>query len=142
MRIFSGGVAHVANVVEQDLFDREVELRKQHVEGLSDVVACALSCRSANTAEWQAVLPRRVGDDKSKERYISRLLGNHLIMPLVVMRSFIPEIAEMAGARGKTIILMMDQSKIADGFECLMLSMRAGDPGGVDGEANERRHWL
>jgi hypothetical protein len=124
MRVFSGGVAHVASVVEQDLFDRETELRKQHVEGLADVVACALSCRSANTAEWQAVLPRRVGDDKSKERFISRLLGNDLINPLRVMRGFI---AEMAGADGKTIILMMDQSKISDGFECLMISMRVGE---------------
>lgn len=127
MRVFTGGVAHVASVVERDLFDRETALRKQHVEGLSDVVACALSSRSANTAEWQAVLPRRVGDGKSKERYISRLLGNPLIEPLVVMRGFIPEIAGMAGANGKTVVLMMDQSKIADGFECLMISMRVGE---------------
>ena len=68
MRVFSGGVGHVASVLERDLCDRETGLRKQHVEGLADVVACALSCRSANTAEWQAVLPCRVGDDKSKER--------------------------------------------------------------------------
>jgi hypothetical protein len=127
MRVFTGGVAHVAGVVEQDLFDRETGLRKQHVEGLADVVACALSCRSANTAEWQAVLPRRTCDDKSKERFISRLLANDLIDPLAVMRGFIPEIAEMAGADGKTIILMMDQSKISDGFECLMISMRVGE---------------
>src|SRR5258708_18905866 len=114
MRIFTGGVAHVAGAVEQNLCERETGLRKQHVEGLADVVACALSCRSANTAEWQAVLPRRVGDDKSKERYISRLLGNDLIDPVAVMRGFIPEIAEMAGSNGKTVILPMDQSKISD----------------------------
>lgn len=127
MRVFTGGVAHVAGVVERDLFDRETGLRKQHVEGLADVVACALSCRSANTAEWQAVLPRRVGDDKSKERLISRLLANDLIDPLRVMRGFIPEIAEVAGTNDKTIVLMMDQSKIRDGFECLMISMRVGE---------------
>lgn len=127
MRVFSGGVAHVASVVEQDLFDRDMGLRRQHVEGLADVVACALSCRSANTAEWQAVLPRRTCDDKSKERYISRLLSNDLIDPARVMTGFIPEIAEVAAAGGKTIILMMDQSKIRDGFECLMISMRIGE---------------
>lgn len=127
MRLFSGGVAHVAGVVEQDLFDREVGLRKQHVEGLADVVACALSCRSANTAEWQAVLPRCVDDDKSKERFISRLLANDFIVPHQVMMGFIPEIAEVAGCDGKTIILIMDQTKIADDFECLMLSMRVGE---------------
>jgi len=97
------------------------------VEGLADVIACALSCRSTNTAEWQAVLPRRHVDDKSKERYVSRLLANPLISPLRVMQGFIPEIAEMAGSNGKTIILLMDQSRIADGFECLMLSIRTGE---------------
>lgn len=33
MRVLSGGIAHVARVVEEDLFDRETGLRKQHVEG-------------------------------------------------------------------------------------------------------------
>lgn len=127
MRVLTGGVAHVAGVVEQDLFDRETGLRKQHVEGLADAAACALSCRSANTAEWQAVLPRRQVDDQSKERYLSRLLANPLILPLAVMQGFIPELAEMAGANGKTVILPLDQSKIADGFECLMLSLRTGE---------------
>lgn len=127
MRVLTGGVAHVAWVIEDDLSDRDTGLRKQHIEGLADLAACALSCRSANTAEWQAVLPRRVEDDKSKERYISRVLGNGLIEPVSVMRGFIPEIAEMAGASGKTIILMMDQSKISDSFECLMISMRVGE---------------
>jgi hypothetical protein len=87
----------------------------------------ALSCRSANTAEWQAVLPRRHVDDKAKERYLSRLLANPLISPLAVMQGFIPELAEMAGSNGKTVILPLDQSKIADGFQCLMLSLRTGE---------------
>ena len=127
MRTLNGGVAYVACVVEDDLYERGTGLRKQHVEGLADVIACALSCRSTNTAEWQAVLPRRHVDDKSKERYVSRLLANPLISPLRVMQGFIPEIAEMAGSNGKTIILLMDQSRIADGFECLMLSIRTGE---------------
>jgi hypothetical protein len=127
MRVLSGGIAHVARVVEEDLFDRETGLRKQHIEGLADVVACALSCRSANTAEWQSVLPRCACDDKSKERFISRLLANKLISHSRVMMGFIPEIAQVASAHGKTIILMMDQTKIADDFECLMISMRVGE---------------
>jgi Transposase DDE domain len=127
MRVFTGGVSHVASVVERDLFDRETGLRKQHIEGISDAVACALSCRSANTAEWQAVLPRQTVDEKSKERYISRLLGNDLIVPLTVMGGLLPEIAEMAASKGKSIVLPMDQSKISAGFECLMLSIRTGE---------------
>ncbi len=127
MRVLTGGVSHVASVVERNLSDRETGLRKQHLEGTSDAVACALSCRSANTAEWQAVLPRQTVEEKSKERYISRLLGNDLIVPWTVMGGFIPEIAAIAGSKGKTIVLPMDQSKISDGFECLMLSIRTGE---------------
>jgi hypothetical protein len=33
----------------------------------------------------------------------------------------------MSASNGKTVILMMDQSKISDGFECLMVSLRAAE---------------
>src|SRR3954463_2223500 len=106
---------------------RGTGLGKQQVEGLADGIACALSGRRANTAEWQAVLPRRHVDDKSKERYVRRRLANPLISPLRVMPGFIPEMAEMAGANGKSIMLPMEQSRIADGFACLLLSIRPGE---------------
>lgn len=66
-------------------------------------------------------------DEKSKERFISRVLSNALIDPLDVMEGFIPELAAMQSSQGCTIVLMLDQSKISDGFECLMLSMRTGE---------------
>jgi hypothetical protein len=91
------------------------------------LAAGALSCRSLNTAEWQAVLPCQACDDKSKERYSSRLLGNRLMEPWAVMRGFLPELAARAGADGKTVVLMIDQSKVRDGFECLMISLRTGE---------------
>lgn len=127
MRLFNGGVAHISGVIEQDLLTRQTSLQKPHISGMADLVACVLSCRSANTAEWQAILPRQTGDLKSKERYISRFLSNKLVAPTKVMCGFIPEIVTAAGTNGKTIILMMDQSKIADNFECLMVSMRVGE---------------
>ena len=116
MRLFSGGVAHISGVIEVDLSSRQTGLQKPHIAGCADLVACVLSCRSANTAEWQAILPRQTGDLKSKERYISRFLSNKLVAPIKVMCGFIPEIVAAAGTNGKTIILMMDQSKIADNF--------------------------
>lgn len=126
MRLLSGGVAHISARIEDDLRDRETGLQKPHIPGLSDLVSCALSTRCANTAEWIAVLPRKV-DSKSKERYVSRLLSNCLIDPIRVMTGFIPEIAQMMSSQGRTIILMLDQSKIAEGFECLMVSLRVAD---------------
>jgi len=43
------------------------------------------------------------------------------------MGGFIPEMVEMMSASHQTIILMLDQSKISDGFECLMVSLRVGE---------------
>jgi hypothetical protein len=43
------------------------------------------------------------------------------------MRGFILEMLTMMRASYQTIILMLDQSKISDGFECLMISLRIGD---------------
>lgn len=126
MRIFQGGVAHAATTIESDLKERCTKLHKSHISGIADLAASALTTRSSNTAEWLSILPRKC-DDKSKERYISRLLANKLIDVNSTMHGFIPEIAGMSVSKGQKIILMMDQSKISDGFECLMISLRIGD---------------
>lgn len=127
MRLLKGGVAHVASVIEKDLEDRNTGLQKPHMKGLADLSATVLASRSANTAEWIALMPRTNCDEKSRERYISRFLSNKLICPFFVMSGFIPELIEMAGSNGKTVILSIDQSKISDGFECLMISLRVGE---------------
>jgi hypothetical protein len=90
-----------------------------------------------NTSDWVAILPRKTQDEKSKERFISRFLSNKLIDPLSVMAGLIPGMVTMMSARTQTIILMLDQSKISAGFECLMISLRIGErepsqlPGGI-----------
>lgn len=127
MRKDHGGVAHLARTIGEDLAERETGLHKPHIAGLADLAASVLTCRSVNTAEWQSVLPRTDCDGKSKERYISRLLANPLIHPLQVMGGFIPEILEGLAAAGQTVVLMLDQSKVGDGFECLMVSLRLGE---------------
>jgi hypothetical protein len=68
-----------------------------------------------------------VKSDEERYRYINRLLSNKKIVPFAVMSGYIPEIIEQAGSRERTVILMMDQSKISDGFECLMVSLRLGE---------------
>lgn len=127
MRLFSGGVAHLACVIEDDLSGRDTCLHKPHLNALADLASCVLACRNANTSEWIAILPRKTQDDKSKERFISRFLSNKLIDPISVMRGFIPEMVAMMSTSNQTIILMLDQSKISNGFECLMVSLRIGE---------------
>lgn len=127
MRLLRGGVAHVAGVIEEDLRDRETGLYKAHISGIADLAACVLACRSVNSGDWIGVLPRKTGEEQSKERYIHRVLSNPLIKPSGVMKGFIPEIVEMLTQQDQTLILMLDQSKISNGFECLMISLRLGE---------------
>ena len=82
MRYTTGGVAHMAAVIEDDLQDRDTGLHKPHVKGLADLSASMLACRSVNTSELLSVLPRQTKDADSRYRYIHRWLKNPLIDPL------------------------------------------------------------
>lgn len=117
----------MAAVLEQDLLDRNTGLHKPPIKGLADLAASMLACRSVNTSELLSVLPRQTQEAESRYRYIHRWLKNPLIDPLTAMGGFIPEIAALAGSHRKVIVLPMDQSKISDGLECLMVSMRVGE---------------
>lgn len=127
MRYTTGGIAHMAAVIEQDLLDREMGLHKPHIKGLADLAASLLACRSVNTSELLAVLPRQTKEAESRYRYIHRWLKNPLIDSLAVMGGFVPELASLAAGHGKTVVLSLDQSKISDGFECLMVALRVGE---------------
>ena len=116
-----GGVAHISSFIEADLSSRE------HISGLSDLAASVLSCHSVNTSELASILPRKVKSDEERYRYINRLLSNPRIDPVLVMGGYVPEVIDKLLSNGQTIVLMMDQSKISDGFECLMVSLRMGN---------------
>lgn len=127
MRKTNGGVPHVAEVIEKDLEDRDTGLSKPGRVGLADIAASVLITRSINTSELANVLPRNVKSDEERYRYINRWLSNDKIDPIRVMNGFIPELMELMYTNEKTAILMMDQSKISEGFECLMVSLRVGE---------------
>ena len=103
------------------------ELQLPHIKGLADFAASVLQCRSVNTSEIAAVLPRAVKNDDSRYRMINRWLQNPMIEPLCVMAGFVGELIGEACSGGKTVVLMVDQSKVGDGFECLMVSLRLGE---------------
>ena len=127
MRYTKGGIAHMAAVIEDDLEGRETGLHKPHIKGLADLTASMLGCRSVNTSELLSVLPRQTKDADSRYRYINRWLKNPLIDPLQVMAGFMPDLLKMVASGGQTAVLAIDQSKISDGFECLMVSLRIGE---------------
>ena len=126
-RMVRGGVARLSGLIERELRERDTGLQLPHIKSLSDLSASILHCRSVNTSEIAAVFPRAVKNDDSRYRVINRFLQNSMIDPLTVMTTFASELIEKACRDGKTAVLMMDQSKVGDGFECLMISLRLGD---------------
>lgn len=126
-RMVRGGVARLSGTIERDLRVRKTGLQLPHIKGLSDIAASVLHCRCVNTSEIAAVLPRAVKNDDSRYRMINRWLQNPMIDPLCVMAGFVGELIEKACENGKTAVLMLDQSKVGDGFECLMVSLRLGE---------------
>ena len=126
-RMIRGGVARLSGSVEQALRERDTGLQLPHIKGLSDLAASVLHCRSVNTSEIAAVFPRAVKNDDSRYRVINRWLQNKMIDPVCVMSAFAGELIEKACRDGKTAVVMMDQSKVGDGFECLMISLRMGE---------------
>ena len=126
-RLVIGGVARLSGSIERDLRVRETGLQLPHIKGLADLAASVLHCKSVNSSEIAAVLPRAGKNDDSRYRVINRWLQNPMIRPLSVMKVFVKELTEKACRGGKRAVLMMDQSKVGDGFECLMISLRLGE---------------
>lgn len=100
----SGGVAHLAAAIEEDLKKRSSNLHKAYISGIADLSASALTSH-----KW---MEPRVSKEKSKEYYISRFLSNQNIEKAKIMNCFVPEVLNMAGANKTTVILMMDQQMI------------------------------
>jgi hypothetical protein len=125
--MMGGSILHLAHVIEDDLADRETGLSKPQRIGLADLAASMITCRDVNTSELATVLPRAVKSDEERYRYINRWLSNSKINCDAVMDGFIPEILHLVGQDGSIAILILDQSKIRDGFECLMVSLRIGE---------------
>jgi hypothetical protein len=127
MRKRTGGIWHLAEIIADDLEGRETGLSKPQRYGLADIAASVLTCRSINTSELANVLPRSVKSCEESYRYINRWLSNPKIKPIEVMNGFIPELLYALTSNGQVAILMLDQSQIGNGFECLMVSLRFGE---------------
>jgi hypothetical protein len=121
-------LCQLASTIENDLRQREgTGLEKPHIPAIADIVASAISTKSVNTCVWKHALPRQQCQEVSREKFIRRMLSNERIRPEQVMLPYGLEVLETLSAQGETVILMLDQTKIVDGHECLMLSIRVGE---------------
>lgn len=110
--------------VETDFKDRFPGYHKSRREGLCLIASVILNTRSVNLMENAAALPRNIGSVDHRYQYISRVLGNSHIDTDDVMRVYVGEIFRRQYEAGETIVLALDQSKVNEGHEVLMVSVR------------------
>jgi hypothetical protein len=60
-------------------------------------------------------------------QWIIRLLGNPLVISDEIMEPFSREVLERAAANGEPVTLILDQSKMSDRHQVLMLALRWGE---------------
>jgi len=102
--------------------------RKTQRDNLALLTATMLDVRSANLMDLAAALPREADRADMRYQWIARVLGNGLIDPDAVMEPFAREVlGRAASADGQSIVLIMDQSKLSNRHQVLMLALRRGE---------------
>jgi Transposase DDE domain len=102
--------------------------RKTQRDNLALLTATMLDVRSANLMDLAAALPREADRADMRYQWIARVLGNGLIDPDAVMEPFAREVlSRAASADGQSIVLIMDQSKLSNRHQVLMLALRHGE---------------
>lgn len=94
---------------------------------LATMVATMLKVRSANLMELASGLPTETARSDMRYQWITRLLASDLLDCDTVMRPFATDVFEILQARGEPITLIMDQSKLSDRHQCLMLAVSWGE---------------
>jgi hypothetical protein len=119
---FDGRLGHW----RRTFFAMPLQNEKQR-EGLALLVATTLQVRGVNLNELAAALPRSAERLDMRYQWISRVLGNELIVVEDVMAPFAREVLARSAAGGQTVIVMIDQRKVNDAHQMFMVSLRAGE---------------
>jgi hypothetical protein len=121
------GIKEIADSFGAELKHRLPKQRKTQRTKLALLVATMLDVRSANLMELAAGLPREADRTDMRYQWITRLLGNPLVISDEIMEPFSREVLERAAAGGQPIVLILDQSKVSDRYQVLMLALRCGE---------------
>ena len=122
-----GGIEKIASTICAELLARLPWQNKKQREGLALLIATALHVRGVNLNELAAALPRAAERLDMRYQWISRVLGNDLIEVDEVMAPFAREVLAGAAEGGRTIVAMIDQSKVNDAHQMIMVSLRVGE---------------
>jgi hypothetical protein len=94
---------------------------------LSLLVATMLDARSANLMDLAAALPLATDRTDMRYQWIARFLANPLVDADAVMAPFARQVLERHGDGGDPLALILDQSKVADRHQVLMVAVRFGE---------------
>jgi len=122
-----GGIEKIASAICAELLARLPWQNKKQREGLALLIATALHVRGVNLNELAAALPREAERLDMRYQWISRVLGNELIEIDEVMAPFAREVLAGSSEGGRTIVVMIDQSKVNDAHQMIMVSLRVGE---------------
>src|SRR4051794_41512189 len=86
-----------------------------------------LDVRSANLMDLAASLPRAAERLDMRYQWISRLLGNERIEVEAVMAPYGREILAHLAANGRTVVLMIDQTRATERHQVVMVAARGGE---------------
>src|SRR4051812_38638099 len=99
---------------------------KKQREGLALLAATMLDVRSANLMDLAASLPRPSERLDMRYQWISRLLGNTLVEVDAVMAPYGRELLARLAADGRTVVLMIDQTRVSARPQAVMVAARVG----------------
>jgi hypothetical protein len=120
------GIECLADSIKAELEQLLPEQRKTQRGKLSLLVATMLAARSANLMDLAAALPLEADRTDMRYQWIARFLANPLVDPDAVMAPFARQVLERL-AGGEPLALILDQSKISDRHQVLMLAVRFGE---------------
>jgi hypothetical protein len=121
------GIKEIADSLSAELKQRLPKQRKTQRVKLALLVATMLDVRSANLMDLAAGLPLEADRTDMRYQWITRLLGNPLVISDAIMEPFSREVLEQAAANGQPLVLILDQSKMSDRHQVLMLALRCGE---------------
>jgi hypothetical protein len=121
------GIGVIADSISAELRQRLPHQRKTQRGKLALLVATMLDVRSANLMDLAAGLPLAADRTDMRYQWIVRLLGNPLVISDAIMEPFAREVLQQVAARDQPVVLILDQSRLSDRHQVLMLALRYGE---------------
>ncbi len=118
------GLAEITKAIAGDLQRRLPKQRATQRRKLSELVAGMLVCQTPNLMELSNILDRPTESAEARYNYVERFLKNPLVDTEVVMAAYCQALLARLAKHQQTPVLMIDQSKVNDTLEILMVSVR------------------